>query len=288
MNVSIGIMCYNEEKNIENILNALLNQKTERINIDEIIVVSTGCTDNTNKIVRKFIGKNYKIKLFIEKERKGKAEAINIFLEKAKNNILVLESADTLPEKNTIEQLCLKLKSPTTGIVSGRPIPIQNKNKLMHFIIQLQWQLHHEISKEKPKFGELIAFKKVFKKIPRTSVDEEEIASIIKSKDLKLSYEPKAIVYNKGPENIKEFIRQRRRSYSGHLELKKRTMYEASTMKSINIFKKLLKTKAQKKNIIFVTIAILLEGLGRFLGLIDYFTKKDHSIWKISQTTKKL
>ncbi|MBC8501299.1 MAG: glycosyltransferase [DPANN group archaeon] len=289
MNISVGVMAYNEESNIGNLLNAILNQKTKKANIKEIIVVSSGSTDKTNEIVNNFSKKNKKIKLIVEKERKGKSEAINLFLKKAKSKILVLESADTIPEINSIENLCSRLSSPKVGIGTGRFIPIKSNKKLMNFIVQLQWKLHHLISKENPKFGELIAFRNIINKIPRTAVDEEEIASIIKKKGLKLIYEPKAIVYNKGPETIKDFIRQRRRIYAGHLELRKRTNHSASTMNKTLLLKTVIKYSFRNiSKILHLLIAIILETIARFLGWIDFKVKKDHSIWKISITTKKI
>jgi len=72
MNVSIGVMAYNEERNIDNLLNTLLNQRTNKINIKEIIVISSGSTDKTNEIVQRFSKKNKKIKLIVEKKEKAR------------------------------------------------------------------------------------------------------------------------------------------------------------------------------------------------------------------------
>lgn len=281
-------MCYNEEQNIAQVLNAIINQKEKEVHIDEIIVVSSGSTDRTDEIVKKIAQKNRRIKLITETKRNGKSKAINIFLREAKNNILVLESADTLPNDTTIEILCSRLKNKKVGIVGARPIPIKTKNKILSFVVKLQWELHHLISEEKPKFGELIAFRKIVKEIPTTAVDEEEIASMIKRKNYELVYEPKAIVFNKGPESIREFLRQRRRIYAGHLKLKKKTNYETATLKSMKILSKLFRTKICQRNILLTTIAVMLEVIGRSLGVIDYLTKKEHDIWKISESTKKL
>ena len=52
MDVSIGIMAYNEEKNIGNLLKTLLKQNLSFVK--EIIVVNSGSTDKTAKIVKKF------------------------------------------------------------------------------------------------------------------------------------------------------------------------------------------------------------------------------------------
>ncbi len=288
MDVSIGVMAYNEERNISYLLDALLNQKTKKINIEEIIIISSGSIDKTNNLVKNVSKKNKKIKLIIEKERTGKSHAINLFLKKAKNTVLVLESADTIPNRNTIENLCLPLLNKRIGMIGGKSIP-KNRSYFFKKISEIIWRLHHEIAKQKPKFGEIIAFRNIINNIPQTAVDEEEIASIIKKKELKLIYEPEAIIYNKGPETIVDFIRQRRRIFCGHLKLKKRTGYSASTMNAYSLFKIVVKYLLNNPNkIVWILITFILEQISRLLGLIDFIRKKDYFIWKISKSTKQL
>ena len=125
MDVSIGIIAYNEEKNIKKLIQSLLNQKLKNVKIKEIIVVSSGSTDKTNKIVKDF----KKVKLIIQKKRLGKASGINQFLKAAKSKILVLSSADIIPKKKTIEKLCFPLKNKKIGICGSKPIPIKKNNK---------------------------------------------------------------------------------------------------------------------------------------------------------------
>ena len=57
LNVAICIPAYNEGKNIRKILDALHWQKTEKINITSIVVVSSGSTDDTDDIVREYYDK---------------------------------------------------------------------------------------------------------------------------------------------------------------------------------------------------------------------------------------
>ena len=44
---SVGVTAYNEEANIGRLLEALLTQHTRDVEIVEIIVVASACTDNT-------------------------------------------------------------------------------------------------------------------------------------------------------------------------------------------------------------------------------------------------
>jgi len=56
--VSIGIMAYNEEANIGRLLARLLEQRTQKVKIEKILVVASGCTDRTEDIVRHWSQKN--------------------------------------------------------------------------------------------------------------------------------------------------------------------------------------------------------------------------------------
>jgi glycosyltransferase involved in cell wall biosynthesis len=72
LDVSVGICAYNEEENIGALLENLLTQQSLPHN-SEIIVVCSGCTDETPSIVEKFARKDKRVKLILEEERRGKA-----------------------------------------------------------------------------------------------------------------------------------------------------------------------------------------------------------------------
>jgi glycosyltransferase involved in cell wall biosynthesis len=65
----IGIMAYNEEKNISRLLQALLDQNLKAAKISNIFVIASGCTDRTEEIVRDFSVKNKRIKLLLQEKR---------------------------------------------------------------------------------------------------------------------------------------------------------------------------------------------------------------------------
>ena len=287
---SVGIMCYNEEGNIRHLLESLRNQTNWHF-IREIIVIVSGSTDKTTDLVSAFAIKNEKVKLIFEKKRKGKAHAVNIYLKKALSNILVLISADVLLRKNSLAELVRPLSKKDVGIVGSHPIPINNRKTFFGFAAHLTWELHHQISLENPKMGEMIAFKKCFNKIPvLTSVDEVNIEALIRGQGYKAIYAPRAVIYNKGPETLKEFISRRRSNYFGHLATKHEYSYSVSTLNNLRVFYFIIRNlKFSTTYIIFLTSTIILELIGRILGLIDYRLKRgNHSVWEIAKTTKKL
>ena len=51
---TVGIFAHNEEANIAQLLQIMLEQELKKVEIREIIVVSSGSTDQTDSIVRQY------------------------------------------------------------------------------------------------------------------------------------------------------------------------------------------------------------------------------------------
>ena len=287
--ISMGIMAYNEESNIGSLLQSVLNQEFNYGQLEEIFVVASGCTDRTEDIVRNFIKKDKRIKLLHQSQREGKASAINLFLSKAHGNILIMESGDTIPEKGVLDKLVAPFEDPNIGMTGAHPIPVNSKNNFIGFAVHFMWTLHHKIALDTPKLGELVAFRNCVKEISReTAVDEASIEAIVRKAGYELYYVPDAVVRNKGPENIKDFIKQRRRIAAGHKYLLHEEDHEVSTFDT----KKILRLIIQEhywdfRDTMWTLGAIGLEIVGRMLGYYDlYIKKKNPFIWDIATSTK--
>jgi len=282
-------MAYNEQANISRLLDALLAQQTSRCVVKEIIVLASGCTDNTEAIVRGFAARNPQIKLIVQPRREGKASAINLFLRQTQSDIVVLESADTVPGPTTIERLVEPFIDPQVGMTGGHPIPTNDRRTFMGFAVHLLWALHHQVALRQPKLGELIAFRRVFYRIPyNTAVDEASIEPLICGQGYKLHYVPEAIIYNRGAETVDDFLKQRRRIQAGHLKMRREQGYTVSTMGGGRILMALLRNwQWDRRYLLWTPFVIALEVCGRMLGWIDIrLRKRDYTIWDIAVTTK--
>ncbi len=289
--VSVGIFVYNEEKNIAHILQALLNQKTKEIAIKEILVVSSGSTDNTNELVKDFSKKNSKVKLFIQKEREGKASAINLFLKSAKSSLVVIESGDTIPRVNCIENLCKPfLENEKIGLTGARAIPTNDKRKVLGGIIHYWWWMHNEL----PRYGEMIGFKKELAPqiSDKTAVDEAYIEATVLAKGYKCKQIPNAILENHGAESFKDIIKQRKRIYIGHKRLNQEKNYLVSSFDNKKLIKltfRYIIKEESLRTIFHILIGILIEIYSRILGTWDiYIAHKNPYVWDIAKSTKKV
>lgn len=290
INCSMGIMAYNEEANIGRLLETVITQKFKEVALTEIVVVASGCTDNTEAVVLEWTKRDSRIRLISQEKRMGKASAINDYLPKAQEKILVLCSADLLPEPEAIERLVAPFADPEVGMTSSRPVPVNDASLFMGYAAHMLWGLHHAINMKSFKAGEMIAIRKIFERIPyHTAVDEASMEPVIRGQGYQAQYVPKAIVYNKGPETLADFLRQRRRIYAGHLAVRDTLGYNVSTMSGRKILMTLLQNLDWRPKQFAWTWSIVgLEVYGRLLGLRDYKKRRDHAVWEMATTTKQL
>jgi cellulose synthase/poly-beta-1,6-N-acetylglucosamine synthase-like glycosyltransferase len=287
---SLGITAHNEETNIGKLLDCILEQELVTVTLVEIIVVISGCTDRTEDIVRDFMTRDRRIRLIVQSHREGKASAINLFLQEAQEEILILSSADLQPTPGTLEALAAPFVDPELGMTACRPIPVNDPQTFMGFAAHLLWDLHHQMNLHGFKAGEMVAFRAIFSRIPQhTAVDEASIEPLIRGQGYETRYIPEAIVYNKGPDNRSDFLRQRRRIYAGHLELKQILGYSVSTMSGVVILSLLLNNLDWRpKQFLWTWGVVAMEISGRVLGWIDFRQHREHTVWEIATTTKEL
>jgi len=288
LSVSICIPAYNESKNIKRILNALHWQITNKIIINKIVVVSSGSTDDTNEIVQECCDKYPNIYLIREPTRNGKASAINEFLKVVDDEVVVIESADTIPDMDTIEKLCEPfLKDEKIGMTGGAPIPVNDSNTFLGYVIHAWWWFHRNI----PRFGEIIAYRNILQDIsPTTAVDEAYTQAKLIQQGYKIAHIDEAIVRNKGPETIKDLIKQRRRIFNGHARLYAEEKVKINNMTKSSIKLLLFKYEIHNfKHLFWFLGGIAIEIYARFLGAYDMKYKKINPfVWDTATTTKNL
>ena len=290
---SVGVMAYNEEATIRRTLLAILQQSSQKTCLEEIIVVASGCTDTTVPIVQEMLKTEPLLTMLVQERREGKASAINLFLQRAHSPVLVMVGADIIPEKDTLEKLCRHFSDSTIGMVGARPVPVNDSHTFVGHAVHLLWRLHDRMARRSPKLGEVVAFRKVIQSIPTdTAVDEISIEASIAKQGLGLSYEPAAIVYNKGPMTVRDFLKQRRRIHAGHLRVAAQEQYCASTMQVRPIFQEVLACApyvfGTPKQTLWTFGTIAMEGVARCQGHYDVWRKKSHHVWQAVASTKVL
>ena len=311
---SVGIMAFNEEANVGYLLEALGRQKLPGFTLLEVIVVASGCTDRTEAIVRESAASDPRIRLIVQERREGKASAVNLFLAEARGELLVLESADTLPRRDTLQRLLEPFADPGVGMTGARPHPVNRGRYFMGYSAHVFWRMHHHLALGLPKMGEMVAFRRLVRSIPTdTAVDEAAIEADVHRAGLLVHYAADAIVFNRGPENLRDYLTQRRRIVAGHLHLRRTRGYSVASHHydvillslrdklriSLRRLGRLIRRRKKRflklylrrhlLRALFLPVTVLMEILAQALGTWDYYVRgRNPYIWPVARTTKKL
>jgi cellulose synthase/poly-beta-1,6-N-acetylglucosamine synthase-like glycosyltransferase len=294
--ITVGIPTYNEGGVIGKSILSALEQVSPR---DEIVVVASGCTDNTYDVVRSISKKYKQVKLITEPTRRGKASALNIILKRAKGDIIVQTDGDVVLEKNSIRELVKHFKDPDVGAVSAQPLPVLPKNNLFYDWTIMSYKKMHERRLKESRGGNfwhvtgyLCAYRKeAMGEIPldmKGAVDSV-MGIIVRNKGYNIVYEPTALVYVKAPLTVRDFVKQRARIRAGYYQVKEK--FEMQPRKFANEFvylpkEMLVRAKSPRKFFSFI-----------FIGLVYFYswlygwwlikTKKPlGTIWKRVDSTK--
>jgi hypothetical protein len=282
-------MAHNEAANIATAIETILQQRLTVGHVAELIVVASGCTDATVPLVAAIARRDARVRLLVQERREGKASAINLFLGAARAPLLLMVGADVLVKDGTIDALLRHFGDPSVGMVGGHPLPVNDEGTFLGHSVHLLWRLHDHVARDAPKLGEVVAFRNVVPHIPLdTAVDEISLQALITQLGYRLVYEPRAIVYNRGPATMRDFLRQRRRIYAGHLRIRQQQGYAASTMSAARVGRALLALHpfTSPRAACWTLGAVGLEALARGLGHYDYRRQRPHHVWEMVASTK--
>jgi cellulose synthase/poly-beta-1,6-N-acetylglucosamine synthase-like glycosyltransferase len=296
--ISVGICAYNEGKNIGKLLSNILNE--QELSADsEVLLVCSGCTDNTKETVQEYAAKDRRVKARFENERRGKANAVNQILANATGSVILFISADTMPQRGSFSRLVAKLQNPGVGIVCGNPVPSNSSSSLVGRIVQLLWGFHNHVFKELNDADlarhatEIFCIRKsIIDKIPPETVnDDAYIAVTAKKKGWFIKYESESRVSICGPKTFQEYFQQRRRIIFGHYQLRKLT---GESPQYLVYFLPLHPVRTLKltfwlfKKYDAVTLASFMftEFLVNVVAIADFVSGKPHFRWSALPSTK--
>ncbi len=244
--ISFGVCAYNEEKSITKAIASILPQMDKN---DELIVVASGCTDKTVETVKSL--KDPRIKIIKQQKRSGKGAATNTLLTHIKGNILIYFDADIIVGKQAVSYLLSHFRSSKTGAVSARIVPYQVRTFFDKVVSFSRNALHLEKLKEQKKGifwslnGYLFALRKgIVKNIdPANLVEDALLGFLVRQKGYEVVYEPKAIVYEKAPQSLPDYINQKTRVRLGWLQMINKYSMEFCEKRNITHFQYLLKDR---------------------------------------------
>ena len=290
--IAIGVMAYNEEDNIGHLLDSLVHQ-TVAPRITSIVVMASGCTDRTCAIVAESAQREPSIRLVAEAQRDGKVAAINRFLTLVSEPLCIITGADVSFNPTTVERITRPFDDPRVGVVGARAVPVNTPDTFVGFTVNLMWSLHHDLALVTPKMGEMCAFRNVIPGLdPKTLYDEMSVLYEIERRGYRAAYAPDALIENCGPDNLRDFIKQRTRWIVANLSVQRDYRIYVSTMKPLAVLRATLAYVRQDwHRIHWFAAAACVELWARMRARIEYSALRRHrkfQVWDQIATTKQV
>ncbi|MEX0932606.1 MAG: glycosyltransferase [Candidatus Pacearchaeota archaeon] len=201
MKTSLIATVLNEEKNIEKFLNSILKQ-TKKPN--EIIIVDGESKDKTYKILKEYVKKNKKLKIF-QKEGANIAQGRNIAIKKAKNSLIVGVDAGTKYEKDWLENLIEGFEKLEADMGFGKTLPLIENNfqKVLAKKMRQQFGSSRNIIFKKEVWKKVGGYPEDLRMAEDTVFNEK-----VKNQGFKIIQIPKAVGYWEMRINISELKKQ--------------------------------------------------------------------------------
>ncbi|MCW9000734.1 MAG: glycosyltransferase family 2 protein [Kangiellaceae bacterium] len=231
--VSVLIPAWNEQVGIIKTIQSVLDTRYADL---EVIVINDGSTDATHELVSAFID-DYQAKKYAKSQVElkyirlangGKARALNHGVRMAGGDIIFTIDADSLMDKNAIENIVGKFRDPNVGAVAGNVI-VGNRSKPIELIQQLEYLCGFFFKRSDGVFnsvhiigGAAAAYRKEVliqvggfdKKI---ITEDVEMSIRILRAGYKTKYAAGAVVFTEGPSDWNSLCNQRLRWKFGRI-----------------------------------------------------------------------
>jgi biofilm PGA synthesis N-glycosyltransferase PgaC len=304
MKLSIVVCAYNEEKSIGPLLENLQRQKIPpEFSNREIIVVTSGCTDETVNVAKRHMNENSNVKLIQEETRLGKASALNRALEASSGEYSALVPADVEPADGALFNLLIPFRNESVVAVSGNPSqnPLMPARSFSSCLARKTYKVWGKLMKKLNDTGQMVHCSGEFMAVrsdvkpyvpSRCAADDSYIAIMARKKGL-IVFAPEAVCYNLVPSTIADYVNQRRRWLCGHFQAKKITGEYPTVLDTMVLSKPRVAFQVLAEEIIewpkeagYLLSAMVVEVIIYSLSVIDRVFARQWDVWPVVRSTK--
>jgi poly-beta-1,6-N-acetyl-D-glucosamine synthase len=285
--LSVVVCAYNEEQNIGRLVKALLASRGA-FALVEVICVASGCTDGTVSILNSLEEGDPRLKVVVQPNREGKAEALSLGLQQARGEIILVENADTLPAEGCLNTLVSRFEDPSVRLVCVRPLPVSRSSGWSSRLARAMWSIHDQVCTVAPNAGEAYALRSPGFRIPPDVYDDDTYVCFrAREGGGRVVYARDAVVYNRPPETLSELTRQRFRIHEQAARLKRAHGYRTSTKsasRALPAVGRTLRSRAVPARDVVAFVALEIAVV--LVATVASFRRRDLRRWQPIASTK--
>jgi len=301
--VSVCLTLYNEGKGVLRVLNYL--DRVEDL-IDEVIIVSDACEDDTDSIIRGWCERFacFDKSFVIRNKRFGRADAIRKCLSLSRNDLNVIMAGDIQPflVPDALRNLISYFDDSNVGGVTGHPTLLNGYRTVADFLSHLMWKSHDRVGKIQTVRGSFFHLNGEMFAVRKKCLDGFEdynslaedaaMGLIIMRNGFKVLWAEDVSYFMKYPSSLSDWVKIRRRCCYGRVDLWKNyglqdyPYYELSHPEYfVNILKS---THRSVRGVLSLVLGSFLEVLIRIYYSQTFYRKRDllTDLWESAEDTK--
>ncbi len=223
--VTIVLAAHNEEINLpRKLVNlAALDYPADRL---EVLVISDGSTDETNKIVSAW--QNFGHRAVILPERRGKANALNQGIAEAQNEIICFTDARQEIAADGLKNLVENFADPSVGCASGELILRSDRKTASSDGVGLYWRFEKHIRNLEGLTGSTVGATGAFYAVRKdllfplpegTILDDVYLPLQVVRQGKRVVFDPKAVAWDDFAPSPKQEFSRKVRTLAGNYQL---------------------------------------------------------------------
>ena len=290
VNLSVLSCAYNEEANISEFLSACLESEGTNFELNEVLVVASGCTDRTEEIVRRYQVRYPKIKLISQPVRTGKVTALLEGLRAVTGDVVLVENADTIPSPEAFDKISAMFREPGLDLVGAHPLPVADVPTLTYQLSKMIWDLHDAISVNSLKVGEAYAIRAEGGLRLEQCEDDDSFLSVVSHAGrVKGRYARDAVIFTTPASSFEDLWNHRYR-IARHLARRRKIEGEGPSTWDLALLLPAMLSylRAHPRQLPLCALGVALEATARIAGqLIVAISRVPFNVWYPLATAKR-
>ncbi len=244
MTVTVGVCAFNEEHRVESCLSSVFSQQIpESFVLKEVLVVASGCTDGTERIVEAWQSRDPRVVLVRQAQRMGKSSALNEILDRARGELIVFLNADASLEGDALAALLQPFGvEPEILVACGAPTADVLDQGISRVVANFYWELHNRTLDALSLRGlpnhccdEFMAIRRGFvTALPRDLVnDGAYLGALASMRGSSVRFCSAARVTVEIPSSLSGFLMVRRRIIRGHDQVEEILQRPSNTLENL-------------------------------------------------------